>query len=108
MEKELLRILALFLAMEPKNTGNHIEKEGTIYFFNHIIILNLNDKIMPKEPASKSVDTIYHFNAMEQKTNKQTNKPWEPHRERGYHLKIFFFFFFLFSFHFSFFFFVTK
>ena len=36
---------------KQKNTGNHIEKEGTIYFFNHIIVLNLNDKIMEKEPV---------------------------------------------------------
>ena len=32
-----------------------MEKEGTIFFFriffNHIIILNLNDKIMEKEPV---------------------------------------------------------
>ena len=43
--------------MEPENTGNHIEKESTISFFNYIIILNLNDTIMEKEPV-RVVDTI--------------------------------------------------
>ena len=32
MEKEPVRVLTLFLC-NGKNTGNHIEKEGTIYFF---------------------------------------------------------------------------
>ena len=92
MEKEPVRVLALFLCNGTKNTGNHIEKEGTFYFFcffkffNHIIIINLNNKIMEKEPVR--VLTPFQCDG--------TKKHWEPHRERGYHLKILFSFFFSF------------
>ena len=79
--------------MEKQKHWDHIEKEGTIYFLNHTIILNLNDEIMEKEPVR--VLTPFLCNG--------TKKHWEPHRERGYHLKSlflllffpFFFFFFL-------------
>ena len=40
MEKEPVRVWHYFYAMEPENTGNHIEKESTIYFlkpYNHLI-----------------------------------------------------------------------
>ena len=81
MEKEPVRVLTPFQCDGTKNTGNHWKKEDTIYlfifsflffpfspppfffFFNKIIIFNLNDKIMEKEPWG----CWHHFNAMEPK-----------------------------------------
>ena len=64
-----MRVLTPFQCDGIKNTGNHLKKEDTIYlfiylfiffppplflFFNKIIIFNLNDKIMEKEPVRVS------------------------------------------------------
>ena len=58
MEKEPVRILTQFLCNGTKKhsephgeRGYHLKYFFFLIFFNHIIILDLNDKIMEKEPV---------------------------------------------------------
>ena len=103
MEKEPVRVLTLFLCNGTKKHREPQRERGYLLifflfsfsnFFNHIIIINLNDKIMEKEPVR--VLTPFQCDG--------TKKHWEPHRERGHHLKNIFLFFLFFPFFFFFFF----